>query len=156
MEDCNALVIKGLSHADTRPALKRHFDKFGFVTDVRLNLRLHQATVTFQDHDSAARAKLNGRVMNAATPRARNLIIFFKTPAKKPDSSTTTTTMTAKTMKTAMRPTGPGLALDPDVNSELIAMGGGPALDSDSMTLLKASHGSGSDVFAGRVSPEPY
>ena len=156
MEDCNALVIKGLSHADTRPALKRHFDKFGFVTDVRLNLRLHQATVTFQDHDSAARAKLNGRVMNAATPRARNLIIFFKTPAKKPDSSTTTTTTTAKTMKTAMRPAGPGLSLDPGVNSELIAMGGGPAHESDSMTSLKASHGGGSDVFARRVSPEPY
>ena len=88
--------------------------------------------------------------MNAGTPRARNLIIFFKTPTKA--KAETASAAPPKTVKTASRM--PGLAVDPDVNSELIAMGGGAVRDSDNAALRPPpAYG---DVYGRRKSPEPY
>lgn len=63
-----------------REILKNHFVKFGNVKRVTLNPRTNQATVQYEDHRSASRAKKKGKKIHPNLPEVR---IFYGTPARR-------------------------------------------------------------------------
>lgn len=63
-----------------REILKNHFIKFGDIKRVTVNHKTNQATVQYEDHRSASRAKKKGKKIHPNLPEVR---IFYGTPARR-------------------------------------------------------------------------
>lgn len=63
-----------------REVLRSHFTKFGEVKRVTLIPKTNQATVQYEDHRSASRAKKKGKKIHPNLPEVR---IFYGTPARR-------------------------------------------------------------------------
>ncbi|XP_063605966.1 germinal-center associated nuclear protein-like [Penaeus indicus] len=63
-----------------REILKNHFIKFGYIKRVTVNNKTNQATVQYEDHRSASRAKKKGKKIHPNLPEVR---IFYGTPARR-------------------------------------------------------------------------
>ncbi|XP_068227067.1 germinal-center associated nuclear protein [Palaemon carinicauda] len=60
--------------------IKTHFQKFGTVKRVFLNQKSNQATVQYQDHKGASRAKRKGQKIHPNLPEVK---IFYGTPVRR-------------------------------------------------------------------------
>jgi hypothetical protein len=69
-----------------KKVLEKHFAKFGKLTKVTVNLKKALATIHFEDHKSANKAKNKGHSINAMIPPIGK--IFYRRDRKAPSIST--------------------------------------------------------------------